>query len=68
MMKFLPDHNLTVLPRRQHADQSGGAARVDCDAADARQLRTRFDRVILDTPPVLPLADVACSRRWSTAR
>ena len=22
-------------------------------------LRTRFDRVILDTPPVLPLADVA---------
>ena len=23
------------------------------------QLRTRFDRVILDTPPVLPLADVA---------
>ena len=46
-------------PRGLAADQPGRAARLDGDAPAARPLRTRFDRVILDTPPVLPLADVA---------
>ena len=59
VMQFLPDHNLTVIHAGRRAGQPGRAARLDRDAAAARQLRTRFDRVILDTPPVLPLADVA---------
>jgi capsular exopolysaccharide synthesis family protein len=59
VMKFLPDHHLTVIP--------GGAAPMNpaelLGSTAMRRvldhLRTRFDRVILDTPPVLPLADVA---------
>jgi len=59
VMKFLPDHNLTVIPAgltpMNPAELLGSTAmRRLLD-----QLRTRFDRVILDTPPVLPLADVA---------
>ena len=58
-MRFLPEHNLTLLP--------AGAAPINPaellgSTAMRRMLdhlRTRFDRVILDTPPVLPLADVA---------
>jgi capsular exopolysaccharide synthesis family protein len=58
-MKFLPDHNLTII--------TAGAAPVNPaellgSTAMRRMLdhlRARFDRVILDTPPVLPLADVA---------
>ena len=58
-MKFLPDHNLTIIP--------AGAAPINPaellgSTAMRRMLdhlRARFDRVILDTPPVLPLADVA---------
>ena len=31
-------------------------------------LRTRFDRILIDMPPVAPLADVHDrSRRWPTA-
>lgn len=59
VMRFLPEHNLTVVP--------GGAAPTNPaellgSTAMRRlldQLRTRFDRVIVDTPPILPLADVA---------
>jgi capsular exopolysaccharide synthesis family protein len=59
VMRFLPDHNLTVIPAgvtpANPAELLGSTAmRRLLD-----QLRTRFDRVILDTPPVLPLADVA---------
>jgi capsular exopolysaccharide synthesis family protein len=59
VMRFLPDHNLTVIhagsPAVNPAELLGSTAmRRLLDA-----LRTRFDRVILDTPPVLPLADVA---------
>jgi capsular exopolysaccharide synthesis family protein len=58
-MKFLPDHNLTII--------TAGAAPINPaellgSTAMRRMLdhlRARFDRVILDTPPVLPLADVA---------
>ena len=59
VMQFLPDHNLTVI----HAGASpANPAELLGSTAMRRlldQLRTRFDRVILDTPPVLPLADVA---------
>jgi capsular exopolysaccharide synthesis family protein len=59
VMRFLPDHNLTVIhagsPASNPAELLGSTAmRRLLDS-----LRTRFDRVILDTPPVLPLADVA---------
>jgi capsular exopolysaccharide synthesis family protein len=55
----LPDYQLTVLPAggrvEGHAELLGsqGMRRV----VDA--LRSRFDRVVIDTPPALPLADVA---------
>jgi capsular exopolysaccharide synthesis family protein len=54
----LADHHLTVLPSgvpaTHPAELLGSAAmRRTLDA-----LRTRFDRVILDMPPVSPLADV----------
>jgi capsular exopolysaccharide synthesis family protein len=59
VMRFLPDHNLTVI----HAGTTPtNPAELLGSTAMRRlldQLRTRFDRVILDTPPVLPLADVA---------
>jgi capsular exopolysaccharide synthesis family protein len=59
VMSFLPDYNLTVI----HAGSvPSNPAELLGSTAMRRlldQLRTRFDRVILDTPPVLPLADVA---------
>jgi capsular exopolysaccharide synthesis family protein len=59
VMRFLPEHNLTVI----HAGSAAvNPAELLGSTAMRRlldTLRTRFDRVILDTPPVLPLADVA---------
>ena len=59
VMRFLPDHNLTVI----HAGSAPtNPAELLGSTAMRRlldQLRTRYDRVLLDTPPVLPLADVA---------
>jgi capsular exopolysaccharide synthesis family protein len=59
VMRFLPDHNLTVI----HAGTAPtNPAELLGSTAMRRlldQLRTRYDRVLLDTPPVLPLADVA---------
>jgi capsular exopolysaccharide synthesis family protein len=54
----LPDYRLTIVtagvPPERPAELLGSAAmRRVLDA-----LRSRFDRVVLDTPPVLPLADV----------
>jgi capsular exopolysaccharide synthesis family protein len=58
-MRFLPDHHLTVIPA---GSTPANPAELLGSTAMRRlldQLRTTFDRVILDTPPVLPLADVA---------
>jgi succinoglycan biosynthesis transport protein ExoP len=59
VMRFIPDHNLTVI----HAGSTAGNPAELLGSTAMRRLldtlRTRFDRVILDTPPVLPLADVA---------
>jgi len=59
VMRFLPDHNLTVI----HAGSAAANPAELLGSTAMRRLldtlRTRFDRVILDTPPVLPLADVA---------
>ena len=56
---LIPDHHLTVLPA---GSTPGNPAELLGSTAMRRlldQLRTTYDRVILDTPPVLPLADVA---------
>jgi capsular exopolysaccharide synthesis family protein len=59
VMRFIPDHNLTVI----HAGSTAANPAELLGSTAMRRLldtlRTRFDRVILDTPPVLPLADVA---------
>jgi capsular exopolysaccharide synthesis family protein len=54
----LPDFNLSVLPAGVAPDRpaellGSAAMRRTLDA-----LRTRFDRVVVDMPPVVPLADV----------
>jgi capsular exopolysaccharide synthesis family protein len=59
VMRTLPDHHLSVIPA---GTTPGNPAELLGSTAMRRlldQLRSTFDRVILDTPPVLPLADVA---------
>jgi Mrp family chromosome partitioning ATPase len=56
---MLPDYRLTLLPAGGHASQfptellGSTTMRRTLDT-----LRARFDRVLLDLPPVMPLADV----------
>src|SRR6185295_32662 len=59
VMKFLPDHNLTVITAGTSPTNPAELLGSTAMRRLLDQLRTRFDRVILDTPPVLPLADVA---------
>jgi len=59
VMKFLPDHHLTVIPAGTPPANPSELLGSTAMRRMLDQLRTRFDRVILDTPPVLPLADVA---------
>ncbi|HMD33859.1 MAG TPA: polysaccharide biosynthesis tyrosine autokinase [Vicinamibacterales bacterium] len=59
VMKFLPDHHLTVIPAGTPPANPSELLGSTAMRRLLDQLRTRFDRVILDTPPVLPLADVA---------
>ncbi|HET6955986.1 MAG TPA: CpsD/CapB family tyrosine-protein kinase [Vicinamibacterales bacterium] len=59
VMRFLPDHNLTVIPAGSAATNPAELLGSTAMRRLLDALRTRFDRVILDTPPVLPLADVA---------
>jgi protein-tyrosine kinase len=58
-MRFLPQHNLTVLAAGTMPTNPAELLGSTAMRRMLDQLRTRFDRVILDTPPVLPLADVA---------
>lgn len=58
-MKYLPDHNLTVIPAGVAPTNPAELLGSTAMRRVLDHLRTRFDRVILDTPPVLPLADVA---------
>lgn len=58
-MKFLPEHNLTVIPAGSTPMNPAELLGSTAMRRMLDYLRTRFDRVILDTPPVLPLADVA---------
>jgi capsular exopolysaccharide synthesis family protein len=59
VMKFLPDHNLTVIPAGTTPTNPAELLGSTAMRRMLDQLRTRYDRVLLDTPPVLPLADVA---------
>lgn len=59
VMRFIPDHNLTVIPAGSTAANPAELLGSTAMRRLLDTLRTRFDRVILDTPPVLPLADVA---------
>lgn len=58
-MKFIPNHNLTVIPAGMAPINPAELLGSTAMRRMLDHLRTRFDRVILDTPPVLPLADVA---------
>jgi protein-tyrosine kinase len=58
-MKYLPDYNLTVIPAGEAPTNPAELLGSTAMRRLLDHLRTRFDRVILDTPPVLPLADVA---------
>ncbi len=55
----LPDYHLTVLPAGGRADQQTELLGSQAMRRTIDALRSRFDRVVLDTPPALPLADVA---------
>jgi capsular exopolysaccharide synthesis family protein len=59
IMKFLPEHNLTIIPAGSMPMNPAELLGSTAMRRMLDHLRTRFDRVILDTPPVLPLADVA---------
>jgi capsular exopolysaccharide synthesis family protein len=59
VMRFLPDHNLTVIPAGSAPTNPAELLGSTAMRRLLDQLRTRYDRVLLDTPPVLPLADVA---------
>ena len=59
VMKYLPEHHLTVIPAGTPPANPSELLGSTAMRRVLDQLRTRFDRVILDTPPVLPLADVA---------
>jgi protein-tyrosine kinase len=59
VMKFLPEYNLTVITAGMTPTNPAELLGSTAMRRLLDQLRTRFDRVILDTPPVLPLADVA---------
>jgi len=58
-MKYLPDFNLTVMTAGATPTNPAELLGSTAMRRLLDQLRTRFDRVILDSPPVLPLADVA---------
>jgi capsular exopolysaccharide synthesis family protein len=58
-MRFLPEHNHTVIPAGSTPMNPAELLGSTAMRRMLDHLRTRFDRVILDTPPVLPLADVA---------
>lgn len=58
-MRFLPDFNLTVIPAGSMPMNPAELLGSTAMRRMLDQLRTRFDRVILDSPPVMPLADVA---------
>ena len=58
-MRFLPDYNLTVIPAGSTPMNPAELLGSTAMRRMLDQLRTRFDRVILDSPPVMPLADVA---------
>jgi capsular exopolysaccharide synthesis family protein len=59
VVQVLPEYNLTVIPGGTAPTNPAELLGSTAMRRMLDQLRSRFDRVIVDTPPVLPLADVA---------
>ena len=57
-MVELPDHHLTLLPAGSTAMHPGELLGSAMMRRVLDTLRTRFDRVLIDMPPVAPLADL----------
>jgi len=58
VMVWLPEYRLTVIPAglsAAHPAELLGSATM---RATIERLRTKFDRIVIDTPPIGPLADV----------
>jgi len=55
----LPEFGLTVLPAGGRVDRQAELLGSQAMRRVIDALRSRFDRVVIDTPPALPLADVA---------
>ena len=55
----LPEYQLTILPAGTRVDRQTELLGSQAMRRSMDALRSRFDRVVLDTPPALPLADVA---------
>jgi protein-tyrosine kinase len=58
VMVWLPEHRLTVIPAglsAAHPAELLGSATM---RTTLESLRTKFDRIVIDTPPIAPLADV----------
>jgi capsular exopolysaccharide synthesis family protein len=55
----LPEYGLTVLPAGGRVDRQTELLGSQAMRRVIDALRSRFDRVVIDTPPALPLADVA---------
>jgi capsular exopolysaccharide synthesis family protein len=56
---YLPEYQLAVLPAGSRVDSQTELLGSQAMRRTIDALRSRFDRVVLDTPPALPLADVA---------
>jgi capsular exopolysaccharide synthesis family protein len=54
----IADFNLTVLPAGRPSDRPAELLGTTAMRRTLDALRSRFDRVLIDTPPVVPLADV----------
>lgn len=54
----IADFNLTVLPAGRPPDRPAELLGTTAMRRTLDALRSRFDRVLIDTPPVVPLADV----------
>jgi capsular exopolysaccharide synthesis family protein len=55
----LPDYQLTVLTAGSRVERQAELLGSQAMRRVVDALRSRFDRVVIDTPPALPLADVA---------
>ncbi len=67
VMVVLPDYRLTVIPAGLPTEQPTELLGSTAMRRVMEQLRTQFDRVLLDTPPAVPLADAGVMSRMADA-